>query len=825
MTSSAGIPGIDPSTVRTPADLAACLNELRKQRGLSYEQMDKAARKLQGEPGRRWDTLGKSTVAEIVTGKRLPAKGKLETFLAVCQVPPVEAALWVAAWNRVRRPRVVRPVGALRVGQALPRRLGVHAAIEVEGSTSELPDYVSRDFDQRLHAALADGSERGGFVLLVGDASVGKTRALFEAVRVTLPEWWLVYPADAGAIRDLAQAPVPRTVVWLDELLRYLGAPDPLTAATVRTLLSAGLVVVGTLWQDDYRIRIAQRDQSANDPYAPDRDVLRLAEVFDVPDEFTSAERARTEQLAVSDRRLRAAIESTDAGVTQVLAAGPELVRSWEMASDPYGKAVITAAVDARRLGVTVPLTESYLAAAVPGYITATQRAVASADWFERALAYATTPLRGAARALSPIADEAMGVVTGYVAADFLLQRARRTRRVVCPPSSTWRALCEHCCFGVEELKRLGQAAELRMRWREAIAFYRRLASDGGWESTVKLAELLAKDGCHAEAIALGEPWADSWSLGAQFADWLVKADRIDELRSRALAGEWPASNRLAQVLAKRGQLDEAIALVRPFASHENWTREGVLADLLVSRGDADELLARGQAGSRPATGRLSNLLARQGYLDQAIEVLVPYVETEPGIAERVVQLLLEQEKLDEAVAVLRRFADAGSGTAVEQIVDLLIDYGRRDEAIEYLRECAADGNWNARHRLPQYGPREQLQASAANGDRHALKLWVDLLIEEDRLDEAVEAFRSHMDTAESAGMWWLPGDLVNLLHAFGRLDDLRLEVDAGTEGAADRLAQLLDGKGSSDSFGPRPPRPPRRPRSCYRGWIIMPPH
>ena len=49
--------------------------------------------------------------------------------------------------------------------------------------------------------------ERGGFVLLVGGSSVGKTRCAVEAVRALLPDWWLVHPAGPAEVAALAAAP------------------------------------------------------------------------------------------------------------------------------------------------------------------------------------------------------------------------------------------------------------------------------------------------------------------------------------------------------------------------------------------------------------------------------------------------------------------------------------------------------------------------------------------------------------------------------------------------------------------------------------------
>jgi len=66
-------------------------------------------------------------------------------------------------------------------------------------------------------------------VLLVGGSSVGKTRCAAEAVKSLLSDWWLVHPAGSAEVAALAQAPLPQTVVWLDELQRYLDGEHGLT--------------------------------------------------------------------------------------------------------------------------------------------------------------------------------------------------------------------------------------------------------------------------------------------------------------------------------------------------------------------------------------------------------------------------------------------------------------------------------------------------------------------------------------------------------------------------------------------------------------------
>ena len=346
-----------------------------------------------------------------------------------------------------RGPGPVGPAGAVRVSEADPRRLGVHAAISVPGAGDEvLPEYVVRDADARVRTQVAAAAERGGFVLLVGGSSVGKTRCAVEAVKALLPGWWLVHPAGPTEVAALATGPVPGTVVWLDELQRYLDGEDGLAGAVVRTLLNAPfpVMIIATLWPDYYAGYTALSVSGA-DPHARERQVLDLAEVIRIGPEFSAAEQARARAVAARDRRVKIALETAGYGVTQTLAAAPLLVARWEDARtvSPYGWAVLTAALDAARLGARAPLTAEFLRAAAVDYCTSQQQAEAPDDWFEQALAYATGKLHGAVATLTP-AGAGMGQISGYTAADYLIQHATRERRFDQVPASTWDAILSH---------------------------------------------------------------------------------------------------------------------------------------------------------------------------------------------------------------------------------------------------------------------------------------------------------------------------------------------------------------------------------------------
>lgn len=339
-----------------------------------------------------------------------------------------------------------RPAGAVRAGEAEPRRLGVHAAISVPGVPDEdLPEYVPRDADDGefgVRARVATAARHGGFVLLVGGSSVGKTRCAVEAVRALLPDWWLVHPASPDEVAALARTLVPRTVVWLDELALHLEGEHALTGGMIRALLKAAhpVVIIGTLWPEPYTRYTAIPEPGSADQHARKREVLGLADVVRIDTEFTQAEKDRARAAAARDRRLAAVLDASDEyGLTQTLAAAPQLVARWEDAkvASPYARAVLTAALKVATLGARAPLTTEFLRAAAPDYCTSQQQAEAPDNWFEQALAYATAKLHGAAAALSPV-GAGMGRVAGYTVADYLIQHASEQFGRAGPPAGTW---------------------------------------------------------------------------------------------------------------------------------------------------------------------------------------------------------------------------------------------------------------------------------------------------------------------------------------------------------------------------------------------------
>ncbi|MGI5243386.1 hypothetical protein [Dactylosporangium sp. CA-139066] len=791
---------IDLDAVQSVAAFAAACSRLRE--GRSYAVLERAARPL---------SLPKATLSDLLNAKSIPTRETVIAFLTACGLLDEAQRPWLAAWERVATAHQPRPDGAVRVRDARPRLLGVHAAIQVEGAHGELPPYVPRDLDADLRTAITAAAASGGLVLMVGGSSVGKTRALFEAVQAALPEWWLLHPADIPTIGAHAAAPTPRTVLWLDELQRYLNHPAGLTFGTLHGLIAAGTVVVATLWPEEFSRRAARPAADQPDPHADDREILRLAHVIRVPDRFTTAERRRGEALAGTDRRLRIALDTTDAGFTQVLAAGPALIQRWETAEDCYGQAVITAALDARRVGAQHPVTHDYLTAAAPAYLTPTQQATAPPDWLAQALAYATTPVHGAAACLAPV-PAGMGRIAGWITADYLYQHAQNTRRTTALPSTVWQALVTY--HHPDDTSSLADNAYRRDEPVHAITLYTAGAEPSDLSAAVRLLGLLKEHGHaadHVLQLLRTRAEAGNWLASEHLDALLAQQGHVEELRTRAGAGDSSAAHYLVELLAeqgriddalqllrtrgdmpvvsglvnllvKQGRIDDALQLLRPRADAGEWLARGQLAALLAKQGHVEELRTRADAGDWPASGKLAALLAKQGHVE---ELRTRADAGDGAAASQLAALLAEQGRIDDALQLLRPHADAEDWLARRKLADLLAEQGH----VEELRTRADAADWPASGKLAallaKQGHVDELRTRADAGDGAAASQLAALLAKQGHVEE--------LRTRADAGSGAAASQLAALLAEQREIAALRDEVCAGTAGAAEALRQLLD--------------------------------
>ncbi len=785
---------VDPSQATTAAELGACLRALRTAEGLSLRDLEKAAGS--SAPG-----LARSTIQTVEQGERLPKPDWLAAYLTACGVRGARQR----AWLRVRAAIAVGPAGFHTAGLRLPRvdacdprRLGVHASITRPTRSAtpapgrqlpELPRYVPRDVDEEVRETVVEAAGRGGLVVVVGSSSTGKTRTLYEAVNAELPGWRLFHPADAEELAAAATSrQLPRTgvVVWLDEAQHYLADPNRLTVSTVRALLDPDqpVVVVATMWPQWYEQFTAappSEPGTGRDLHWHARQILTtLAQVIRLA-EFTQGERDRAASLAGEDPRLEIALQDPNFGPTQVLAGAPQLVDRWEHATDPYAKAVMTAAIDLRRLGHLAPLPAELLCAVAPGCLTARQRATAAPEWFDAAIAYATKELHGATAALVPAAGPRMGQVAGYVVADYLLQHGQTTRQAVPPPGSLWDSAGAHT-IDSDDRVRLAREASSRRLYRHAVRLITPAAEAGNTEAMRTLTIWLSLAGHHDE-----------------MRKWLGRA--ID-------AGDPSALVWLTSALDKAGQRQEAEEMLRELAADGQPTGMWELAMLLERTGrhqEAEDLLHRmAEDGHPDAMWELVERLEHRGRGPEAEGWLRRMADDGDVVAMlELAQLLEWTASAEEAIGWLRRAAERGDGQAMLELARLLERTGHAEEAEGWLRHAAEGGDFEVMIRLRQQRGRDQrlegwLRRAAERGNGQAMLELAELLKWTGRAQEAENWLRG----AAELGTVRATRELARLLEQDGHGQEaerwLHHGAERGNGEAIQELARLLeqDGRG-----------------------------
>jgi hypothetical protein len=499
------------------------------------------------------------------------------------------------------------------VTQWNPLDLGMHKVI----GGGPLTAYVTRPHDELLRAVMDPSVTASRLVVLSGGSSTGKTRAAWEAVASRLPDWQLDYPHNPAALRERLDAGVaPGTVLWLGELRQYADADggEEVLGRLAGLLDGEGILIVTTAWPEQLAAyaaaappeaarapayeaagrllkplhSLAGREPAAVDPGA--------GGLIEVPGKFTGDD---LESLAASgDQTLaeaaaRAAAAGDPGQVTQYLAGVPDLLNRYSGPADkpygPYGQAVITAAMDAARLGHASLLPGALLQEAAVGYLNDDQRTWAIAEWRDGALDWASQELKGAVRALRPVPPGEGTGVAGYRLADYLDQHGRSAREGKLGPASLWDALAARTA-SVTDLRRIAWSAQSRGLYRYAAALWTAAVAQGSALAAADLIQLL-----HTAAAGGTD----------QAADWAVSRAGLDD--PDEVAG-------LLRALREAGASDAATALGHRAAAHATLDDRGFVATGL--------LRALSEAGASDAATALGHRAAAHATLDDLLQVL-----------------------------------------------------------------------------------------------------------------------------------------------------------------------------------------------------------
>ncbi|NYJ32872.1 tetratricopeptide repeat protein [Nocardiopsis aegyptia] len=335
-----------PNPVAARAEFCARLETAREEKRLSINQVAARAQ------------LSRATVVNAFNNTgRIPSRKTVHALaaaLGLASTPlialrDITATTLSAASTVLEGRSVASTVPGRRIGAWDPHELGIHPATDSPDHTpaadtipqrgvAELPGYVHRLHDtelDRVVEAVAQGDSR--IAMLVGGSATGKTRSCWEAIQPLAQRrgWRLWRPGDpthAEAVLVELDRIAPRTVVWLDEAQRYLGASGregERVAAALRILLTdpdrAPVLILGTLREEYARTYTTRPEPEKEDAHAQARMLLKEC-LIKVPDTFDrdALDAAKALAEAGDDRLAEALDHVSDGRLSRALSGAPE---------------------------------------------------------------------------------------------------------------------------------------------------------------------------------------------------------------------------------------------------------------------------------------------------------------------------------------------------------------------------------------------------------------------------------------------------------------------------------------------------------------------
>ncbi|THA61532.1 hypothetical protein E6R60_36195, partial [Streptomyces sp. A0642] len=482
------------------------------------------------------------------------------------------------------------------------------------------------------------------------------------------------------------------TVVWLNEAQHYLGAPSvgERVAAAVHSLLTDPLrepvLVLGTLWSEYANQYAAMPEAGQPDPHSRVRELL-AGRILTIPDAFDQQALCMAADLAQGgDRLLADALTraGTDGRVTQDLAGSPELLRRYAHSS-PASKAVLEAAMDARRLGMSLHLPQAWLIDAATDYLSDQDYHQLTEDWAEQVFTDLSRPVHGKQAPLHRVAARPKRLPPGSEArdpvlvpdtgstfrlADYLEQHGRTTRRVKCPPASFWHAAHQHL-RNADDLYNLAEAAKQRYRLQWAHHLRDQAANAGSTRALVDLAREREAAEDHDGARVLYRQAAEAGDTGALL--YLA--------RERETTGDYAGAEALYQQAIDAGSTDAMVQLMR----------------MREAAGDSDgaEALAQRAANDGSAKGLVYLALMRERAGDHSVAVALAERAVQAGSTRALGDLAGERETAGDyagAEALYQQAIDAGSTDAMVQLMRMREAAGDSDGAEALAQRAANDG-------------------------------------------------------------------------------------------------------------------------------------
>jgi tetratricopeptide (TPR) repeat protein len=334
--------------------------------------------------------------------------------------------------------RLVR-VAAASVAQVDPTLVGVDRAVQQILPGAGVPAYQPRTVDGDLVAALRAALDASGpwMVVVHGPSKVGKSRSLFEALRVCdrAAPVQLVAPVDAGALQSLMtpgeglRPGSGAAALWLDDLEPFLNSGVTWSTLCEWHASAPQRIVVATYGgKGSALIAGSQTGGLATIASEVLGNAREIALQKTTPDELVAVR-------AQIDPGEGAALARH--GLAAYLVAGPALERKLSTARHapgedacPDGVTLVNAAVDWSRCGRSDPIADDTLRALWASYLPSDASA-ADSD-YQRALSWAR------ARVVGDIA--LLHGAGSYEAFDYVIRLVRDSSGARVPPDGAWDA-------------------------------------------------------------------------------------------------------------------------------------------------------------------------------------------------------------------------------------------------------------------------------------------------------------------------------------------------------------------------------------------------
>ncbi|MER7117992.1 hypothetical protein ACFQL8_19155 [Streptomyces goshikiensis] len=254
-------------------------------------------------------------------------------------------------------------------------------------------------------------------------------------------------------------------MLWLDDLDRFL-LPGGLDQGMLSALLEQQVVVMATMRSEVYCNYSERALRGAGAGLASARRlgsrILNLIEPLVLERQWSEAEMRRLRTHLANpnpDMRLADAARHHGVhGIAEYLAAGPKLLEEFlttrrQPSGHPRGAAIVQAAIDLARAGISTPLPAETLVALTTCYLTAGDASRLQAESLEQALSWATEVQFGVAGMLV-----ATDTAESWRPFDYLVDANAGVGEAVDIPDEVWEAAVTHANGG-SELLPVGRSA------------------------------------------------------------------------------------------------------------------------------------------------------------------------------------------------------------------------------------------------------------------------------------------------------------------------------------------------------------------------------